>query len=107
MTSSQTPSVDAPGQRIVDSNALLERKVWVLLTYSDKSEFCFQTTLNEDILREEGVTLEEGKLVRLDKKYYWGGKFIYRQFSFEEATVSLWDALTYTDPRSARLHVFL
>lgn len=95
------------GNRIEDREALARELVWILLTYEDASEFCFQTTLNPDILRSRGVVLEEGMLVRLDKKYYWGGKFVYRQFPFAGAKVSLWDALTYTDPRSARLHEFL
>lgn len=95
------------GERILDKNKLLTGLVWVLLTYRDKSEFCFQTTLNNDILREKGITLEEGKLPRLDKTYYVNGKFVYRQFPVEGAKLSLWTALTYTDIRSEAMHKFL
>lgn len=95
------------GNRIVDSNAIATQKVWALLRYSDGSEFCFQTTLCPSILQEYGVILEEGKLVRLDKKYYWGGQYIYRQFAHGGARISLWDALTYTHEQSYRLHEFL
>lgn len=95
------------GERIYDTQALTRGKVWVLLTYSDGSEFCFQTTLNQDILRDEGVTLEEGKLVRLDKKYFWNGQWIYRQFPFDGVTVSLWTALHYNHEPSYRMHKFL
>ena len=81
--------------------------VWVLLRYSDNSEFCFQTTLNPEILNRFGVVLEEGKLVRLDKQYYELGDMVYRQFSYEGASVSLWDEEHYTDPLSARLKDFM
>lgn len=80
---------------------------WALLTYADGSQFCFQTTLNPNILRERGVVLEEGKLVRLDKKYYMHGKYVYRQFPFGGTRVTFWDAMTYTDPRSAQLRDFM
>lgn len=96
-----------PGNRIDDVNALASGKAWALLTYSDKSEFCFQTTLCESILRELGIVLEEGKLPRIDKQYYWNGKFIYRQFPIAGASVTLWDALTYTHRPSYELHNFL
>ncbi len=95
------------GTKITDKNVLLRQLVWVLLTYRDGSEFCFQTTLNPEILRERGVILEEGKLVRLDKKYYWGGQYIYRQFAFGDAVITLWDSLTYSDRVSYKLHPFL
>lgn len=100
-------SVEVAGNRITDKAQLTISKVWVLLTYSDGSEFCFQTTLCPDILRDYGVVLEEGKLVRLDKKYYWNGEYVYRQFPFQGAKISLWDALTYTNPDSLALHEFL
>ncbi len=93
--------------RITDKSALTEGLVWVLLTYSDKSQFCFQTTLNTSILRDKGVVLEEGKLVRLDKKYYWGGQYIYRQFSYVGATISMWTSLHYDHPESYKVHEFL
>ena len=95
------------GNRISDNQALVERKVWVLLTYGDGSQFCFETTLNVEILREYGIILEEDKLPRLDKKYYWDGQYVYRQFSYIGAEISLWDSLTYTHEMSARLHEFL
>ena len=95
------------GNKIVDKNTLLKELVWVLLTYADGSEFCFQTTLCPEILNGFGVVLEEGKLVRLDKKYYWGGQFVYRQFPHSGARITLWDALTYTHEPSYRLHKFL
>ena len=95
------------GKKITDKNALAVQKVWALLRYSDGSEFCFQTTLCPDILRELGIVLEEGKLVRLDKKYYWNGKYVYRQFPYAGATISLWDQLTYTHRASYELHEFL
>ena len=95
------------GNRITDTSVLQKGLVWALLTYADGSEFCFQTTLNLDILRERGVVLEEGMLVRLDKKYYWNRQYVYRQFSYKGARVSLWDALTYTNKDSMKLHEFL
>lgn len=94
------------GNPIKDKNALVNGKVWVLLTYSDGSQFCFQTTLNTHILKELGIILEEGKLPRIDKKYYWGGQYVYRQFSFIGAKLSLWDNLTYTHKPSEVLHSF-
>lgn len=93
--------------RIKDSNALLDGLVWVLLRYPDGSEFCFQTTLNTTILRQYNVVLEEGKLVRLDKKYLEYGAMVYRQFPYAGATISMWDEMTYTDPTSASLRDFL
>lgn len=93
--------------KISDSSALTSGLVWVLFTYPDGSEFCFQTTLNPDILHRYGVVLEEGMLVRLDKQYLENGQFIYRQFSFREAKVSLWDEETYTDEASAALRMFM
>ena len=96
-----------PGNRITDSSVLGKALVWVLLRYTDGSEFCFQTTLNPDILSERGVVLEEGMLVRLDKKYYWNSRYIYRQFPYQGAKISLWNTLTYTNAESAKLHEFL
>lgn len=96
-----------PGKRIDDANALLTSKVWALLKYPDNSEFCFQTTLSPDILLEFGIVLEEGKLPRIDKKYYWGGRYIYRQFPVSGVKVSLWDSLTYTHRASFEMHEFL
>lgn len=93
--------------RVNDKSALTEGLVWVCLTYKDGSQFCFQTTLNVDILREKGVVLEEGKLARLDKKYYWGGQYIYRQFPFVGASVSLWTGLHYDHVESYKVHEFL
>lgn len=95
------------GERYTDIKVLQERLVWALLTYSDGSQFCFQTTFNEDILREYGIVLEENSLPRLDKQYYWGGRYVYRQFPFEGAKVSLWSELTYTHLPSRELHGFL
>lgn len=95
------------GTKIDNINAITDGLVWILLTYEDGSEFCFQTTLNADILRDKGVLLEEGKLVRLDKLYYWNGQMIYRQFPIANATVSLWTELTYSNPDSQALHEFL
>lgn len=95
------------GKRIEDKNVLLQRKVWVLLQYSDGSEFCFETTLNSELLQEYGIQLEEGCLPRLDKKYYWGGQYVYRQFPFAGTRVSLWDTCTYTHAPSQRMHEFL
>lgn len=86
---------------------LTDGLVWVLLRYSDNSEFCFQTTLNPGILNRLGVVLEEGKLVRLDKQYYERGDMVYRQFAYEGASVSLWDEEHYIDPLSARLKDFM
>jgi hypothetical protein len=96
-----------PGKRITDNSVLMKQKVWALLRYSDGSEFCFQTTLCPDILRELGIVLEEGKLVRLDKQYYWNGRFIYRQFPYENCSITLWDSLTYTHRASYELHEFM
>lgn len=96
-----------PGKRIKDAGQLNEELVWVLFTYRDGSQFCFQTTLSRNILRERGVVLEEGKLVRLDKKYYVNGKYVYRQFPFADVSISLWDDCTYTHEPSARMHEFL
>ena len=93
--------------RISDINSLSERRVWALLKYEDGSEFCFETTLNPDILNGLGIVLEEGKLVRLDKKYYIGGAFVYRQFPYSEASITLWDELHYTDKFSLKLHQFM
>lgn len=95
-----------PGNKYTDKNVLMSKLVWVLYTYPDNSEFCFQTTLSPDILRERGVVLEEGHLVRLDKMYYIGGQMVYRQFPYQGVVISLWDALTYTDERSMKMHPF-
>lgn len=95
------------GKQYKDTSVISKQLVWALLTYSDGSQFCFQTTLNSGILREYDVVLEEGKLVRLDKKYYWNGRYVYRQFPFAGAKISLWDRMTYTHPESARLRDFL
>lgn len=94
------------GNQIKDVNSLLRGKVWALLTYEDGSQFCFETTLNSILLRELGIVLEEGHLPRLDKKYYWNGRFIYRQFDVSKATLTLWDSLTYTHLESFKLHEF-
>ncbi len=93
--------------RITNKSALVEGLVWVLLTYKDGSQFCFQTTLNPDILRDKGVILEEGKLARLDKQYYWGGQYIFRQFNYVGAKVSLWTDLHYDHLESFKVHEFL
>lgn len=93
--------------QITNRDALVEGLVWALLTYKDGSQFCFQTTLNSDILRERGIVLEEGKLARLDKKYYWGGQYIYRQFNYVGAKVSLWTGLHYEHMDSLKVHDFL
>lgn len=93
--------------KITDSSALTSGLVWVLLKYADGSEFCFQTTLNPQILRGRGVILQEGCLVRLDKTYLEHGAMVYRQFHFEGATISLWDSMTYTDEASAKLRDFM
>lgn len=95
------------GKQIQDKTLLAKGLVWTLLRYQDGSEFCFQTTLNPDILRERGVVLEDGCLVRLDKKYYVDGRYQYRQFPFDGASISLWDALTYRDQSSYAIHEFL
>ena len=95
------------GNRILDSRELERRKCWILLQYPDGSEFCFLTTLNPDILRDTGIVLEEGMLVRLDKKYYIDGNMVYRQFPYQGVSVSLWESLTYTDEASYSLHDFL
>lgn len=95
------------GKRITDQKILATDKCWVLLRYADGSEFCFQTTLCASILNSLGIQLEEGKLVRLDKQYYIGGKLQYKQFPFQGAKISLWTALTYTNEKSFRLHDFL
>lgn len=95
------------GQRITDSSQLTTGLVWALLTYKDGSEFCFQTTLNGSILREYGITLEEGCLPRLDKKYLYNGEMVYRQFPYEGAKVSLWTEETYTNKESENLRIFL
>ena len=79
--------------RIKDSNALLEGLVWVLLRYCDGSEFCFQSTLNSTILYQHGIVLEEGKLVRLDKKYLEYGQMVYRQFPYPGVTIMVWDEM--------------
>lgn len=95
------------GNRIKDSSALTSGLVWVLLRYKDGSEFCFQTTLNTQLLHQYGVILEEGKLVRLDKKYLVRGDMVYRQFPYGDASISLWDSETYTDEHSAELRKFM
>lgn len=95
------------GSKITDSNKLLTDKVWALLHYSDGSEFCFQTTLNSDILYQYGIVLEEGKLPRLDKKYLEFGQMVYRQFNFQGAQITLWDSMTYTDETSAHLREYM
>lgn len=95
------------GNRITDSSALTQGEVWVLLKYVDGSEFCFKTTLNPTILASYGVVLQEGCLARLDKRYLEYGQMVYRQFPFRDATISLWDAETYTDEASAKLRYFL
>ncbi len=96
-----------PASKLTNKQVLVEKPVWALLTYSDGSQFCFQTTLNQDILRDKGIILEEGKLPRLDKTYYMYGKYVYRQFSIEGASISLWDGEHYDDPASCALKDFL
>ncbi len=93
--------------RIHDRSALTTGLVWVTLTYSDGSQFCFQTTLNPDLLRSYGVTLEEGKLVRLDKRYFWNGEMVYRQFNYVGAKITMWTGLHYDHEPSRQLHNFL
>lgn len=93
--------------KLTDKSVLATQCVWVLLTYKDGSQFCFQTTLNEDILRERGILLEEGRLPRLDKQYYVNGQYVYRQFPFEGVSVSLWDQEHYDDPDSLLVKEFL
>lgn len=93
--------------RISDKSALTTGLVWVLLRYPDDTEFCFQTTLNGEILSQLGIVLEEGKLVRLDKKYFVRGDFVYKQFPYVGVSVSLWDSEHYTDPTSASLRDFM
>ena len=95
------------GKRIHDSSALTNGLVWALLRYQDGSEFCFQTTLNTQLLNQFGIVLQEGCLVRLDKQYLEHGQMVYRQFAFAGASVSLWDAMTYTDEASAKLRDFM
>lgn len=95
------------GNKINNPNALTDGLVWALLTYQDGSQFCFQTTLNGALLAKYGVILEEGKLVRLDKKYLVKGDMVYKQFKYEGTKISLWDAETYTDAVSAGLRQFL
>lgn len=94
-------------KQIKDKNALLEQEVWVLYKYSDGSEFCFKTTMCEGILNKLGIVLEAGKLPRLDKKYYERGQFVYRQFPFDQVTVTLWDEEHYTHELSKKLKSFL
>jgi len=87
---------------------LFNEIVWVRFTFSDKSEFCFQTTLNDDILRRRGIVLEENCLPRLDKTYFYDGGKIYRQFPFDVAeSVVICDNLEYTDNRSRLLHQYM
>lgn len=96
-----------PASQYFGKEVLLEKLVWVLYTYPDGSQFCFQTTLNGDILREHGITLEDNKFPRLDRKYYERGRFVYRQFPFSGVTVTLWDSEHYTDPDSLKVKDFL
>lgn len=93
--------------QLKDQSALLSGLVWVLLRYSDGSEFCFQTTLNPSILNQRGIVLEEGKLVRLDKQYYENGDMVYRQFEYAGTSISLWDAEHYTHAESEKLSPFM
>lgn len=95
------------GQRIHDRRVLQTSLVWVLFSYQDGSEFCFQTTLNHDELKARGIILEEGCLPRLDKQYVEYGQRVYRQFPFTGVKISLWDTLTYFDRDSELLHDFL
>lgn len=96
-----------PASQYHGKEVLLEKLVWALYTYPDGSQFCFQTTLNGDILREHGIILEENKFPRLDKKYYERGRYVYRQFSFNNVRVTLWDAEHYTDADSFKVCEFL
>ena len=91
----------------LSANDLSSSIVWVRLTYADRSEFCFQTTLNPTLLNQKGIVLEEGKLVRLDKQYFEHGRMVYKQFNFEGAKVSIWDEECYTDEKSDRIREFL
>lgn len=93
--------------RITNSSALTDGLVWALLRYADGSEFCFQTTLNQQYLSKYGIVLQEGCLARLDKQYLENGAMVYRQFPFREAKVSLWDSVHYTDEASAKLRDFM
>lgn len=93
--------------KLTDKSALIQGLVWVLLTYPDGSEFCFQTTLNPQLLNSYGVVLEEGKLARLDKQYIHHGAMVYRQFPHAGAVLSLWSECHYEDAESAKLHDFM
>lgn len=93
--------------RLTDKSLLTSGIVWVLLTYADGSQFCFQTSLNPDVLRDRGIVLEEGKLPRLDKQYFVWGQMVYRQFPFAGTTVQLWTGEHYDDPASEAIKDFL
>lgn len=93
--------------QIKDKQAIARGTVWVLLRYSDGSEFCFQSTLNPAMLSQRGIALEEGKLPRIDKKYLHNNREVYRQFAYEGATITFWDGCHYTDDESRKLHDFM
>lgn len=41
--------------------------VWVVVTCEDQSKMTLQTTLNKDILKQYGASLEEGKLFDINR----------------------------------------
>lgn len=82
--------------------------IWVRLTYPDKSQFCFQTTLSPSILKRYGILLKENSLPCLDKRYYINKEMVYKQFELtDDVAVEVMDYPNYTDQISKMLKDFI
>lgn len=87
---------------------ITKEMVWVSLTYPDKSQFCFQTTLNPAILKRYDILLKENCLPCLDKQYYINKEMIYKQFELtDDVAVKVIDRPVYTDEMSEKLKDFI
>ena len=87
---------------------IMNEIVWVRLTYSDKSQFCFQTTLNPAILKRHNILLKENCLPCLDKQYYIHKEMVYKQFELtDDVSVKVVSSPEYTDELSKKLKDFI
>lgn len=87
---------------------IMNEIVWVRLTYPDKSQFCFQTTLSPSILKRYAILLKENSLPCLDKRYYINKEMVYKQFGLtDDVSVEVMDNPNYTDRISKKLKDFI
>ncbi len=82
--------------------------VWVLLSYKDGSQFCFQTTLNPGLLKKYGVLLLDNCLPCLNKRYYVNRELVYKQIELtDDVSVKIIHKPVYTDTLSEQLKDFI